>query len=407
VKENLRVAIIGQGYVGLPLSQALVQAGCHVVGVDVNQSKVDWLSAGRSFVEDITDQELQVMFSTGRYTVSSEFSAIKYCEIIIICVPTPLLPDNQPDLSFLNCAINEIAEVAPSGALIIKESTSYPGTTRNVIEATFKKTRPNDSFEFACAPERVDPGNTTWNHRNTPRVVGALTAEGLLRAAALYEQICDQVIRVTSAEVAEMAKLVENSFRLVNIALVTEVSHICNAINLNVHEVLNSAATKPYGFMKFTPSVGVGGHCIPIDPLYLSWFADQIGQESRLIQVAQKINELQPLYVVNRAQEIINKHPAKILVVGLGYKKHTSDLRESASVKVYYELKRLGHQVFWYDPLVECFDNRHSSHEIQDIDLVVYSHEVKESEKLMKILSLTKILDCTGSLSHLPSTYQL
>ena len=401
------VAIVGQGYVGLPLAYALTKVGYEVLGVDTHVTRVNQISRGESPIEDISNSQITEMLSSKRYRVTTSYEQLSEVEISVICVPTPVDAENNPDLSALKSASTAIARFAKPGSLIINESTSFPGTVRLVIGEIFAKERPGEEFDFACAPERVDPGNKHWGHSNTPRLVGALTSKAMSRAYDFYSEICEEVVKVSSPEVAEFAKLLENSFRQVNIALITEISKLTRISDVNIHEVIEAASTKPYGFMKFVPSIGVGGHCIPVDPLYLSWYAKQKGQSIEIVELAQKINDNQPKNVVNRVEEILENKVGRILVVGMGYKSQTSDLRESPSVEVYEILKDRGHNVKWRDSLIKEFDGTTSFNSISGIDLVVYA-QVNSAFDLNEVgISKIKVLDCTGSLPDLPNVFQI
>jgi len=399
MREAKNVSIVGQGYVGLPLAYSLFKAGFYVLGIDTQKSRVDALNSGKSPIEDLGDTEIMEMLKSRKYSASVELGAVRNSQVIVICVPTPLDDSGAPDLGSLKQAVEEVAKYAMSGALIINESTSYPGTVRGLIKGTFSQLRPNENFSFASAPERVDPGNLQWNQRNTPRLVGGLDSPSLDRAVDFYSKICDSVIPVSSPEVAEFAKLLENSFRQVNIALVTELSRITSAIGVNIFEVIEAASSKPYGYMKFTPSAGVGGHCIPVDPMYLSWFARENGVASNLVELAQGINQGQTRHIAKRAVELIGGKKGRVLIVGMGYKPKTSDLRHSPSVEIYDNLKELGFEVEWHDPFVVTFDGKVSANETLGFDLIIHAQLV--SDKFMEEASLKglKILDCTGVLA--------
>jgi UDP-N-acetyl-D-glucosamine dehydrogenase len=403
----MKVSIIGQGYVGLPLAHSLVSAGFDVTGVDIDDSKVAQLNKGMTVIEDVTDDQVLSMLKTSRYIASSKYSQIAESDVVVICVPTPLSESQEPDLSALTSAVRAVAQVAKSGALVINESTSFPGTVRNLIINVFREIRPSESFDFACAPERVDPGNSVWDHKNTPRLIGGLTVRALSRAVDFYSTVCDQVVPVSSPEVAEFAKLLENSFRQINISLVTELAHISSSSGVNIYEVIEAAATKPYGFMKFVPSVGVGGHCIPVDPMYLSWFAKQKGSKMELIEIAQKINNQRPKNVAQRAVDLAGKMPARILIVGMGYKPNTSDLRQSPSVEIYRILKNAGHNVRWFDSFVDYFDGNESETNFTDFDLIIYAQPDKNFNVENFARLKTKILDCTGRLSEAAHIFQI
>lgn len=392
------VAIIGQGYVGLPLAYSLCNAGFQVLGIDIEQSRVDALNSGKSLIEDLGDAEISEMVKSKQYLASTDSSAVANSQVIVICVPTPIDESGAPDLASLRQAVEAVAKYSMPGALVINESTSYPGTVRGLIKGIFSQLRPDETFGFASAPERVDPGNLKWNQRNTPRLVGGLNPSSLERAVDFYSQICDSVIPVSSPEVAEFAKLLENSFRQVNIALVTELSRITSAAGVNIFEVIEAASSKPYGYMKFTPSAGVGGHCIPVDPMYLSWFARENEVIASLVELAQGINQGQPGHIVNRAVELIGGKKGRVLIVGMGYKPKTSDLRHSPSVEIYGHLKELGFEVEWHDSFVETFDGKVSANQTLGFDLVIHAQLV--SDKIIEEASLNgvKILDCTGEL---------
>lgn len=392
------VAVIGQGYVGLPLAYNLYRSGFRVLGIDIEKSKVELLNSGKSPIEDISNDEILAMLESNLYLASSDFSDLGNSQVILICVPTPLDEQGAPNLTALTLAVNAVAKHAMAGALVINESTSYPGTVRVLIQEIFMQLRPNENFDFACAPERVDPGNLKWDQQNTPRLVGGLNSASLDRAIKFYSQICDSVIAVSSPEVAEFAKLLENAFRQVNIALVTEFSRITSAVGINIFEVIEAASSKPYGFMKFTPSAGVGGHCIPVDPMYLSWFARENAVIPNLVEMAQSINQRQPEYIVNRTLEIIGKSKGRVLIVGMGYKPKTSDLRNSPSVEIYGKLKELGFEVEWSDPFLDTFDGKISTNESLGFDLLIHAQSVSSKVIEEAGLNRVKILDCTGEL---------
>lgn len=396
--EVTSVSVLGQGYVGLPLAYSLFKAGMRVQGIEINSNKVDGLNSGKSPIEDLDDAQILEMLKSNRYFASSNLNLISSSQVVVICVPTPLDSLGAPDLTILRRAVEGVATHAMPGALIINESTSYPGTVRGLIQDIFIQLRPNESFGFACAPERVDPGRLEWNLRNTPRLVGGLDSTSLDRAVDFYSQICDSVIPVSSPEVAEFAKLLENSFRQVNIALVTEFSRITSTIGVNVFEVIEAASSKPYGYMKFTPSAGVGGHCIPVDPMYLSWFAREKKVIANLVEQAQVINQGQPEHIVNRVLELIGEKKGRVLIVGMGYKPKTSDLRHSPSVEIYRKLTELGFEVDWHDPFIEVFDGKVSTNETRGLDLIVHTQLVADNFIEDANLRGVKILDCTGKM---------
>ena len=327
------LAIIGQGYVGLPLAMAAVDAGWSVIGVDNFAAKVDQINGGLSPVEDVSDQKLQAAISNGFYKATTDFSEVSKASVITICVPTPLDDKREPDLTILQSAATGIAPHISNETLVVSESTSYPGTLREMIIPTINELKHVDSKRvyYACAPERVNPGDAVWNQKNTPRLVGGIDQESQLKALTFYKSICDAVVLVSSPEVAEAAKLLENTFRLVNIALINEFTQLCSASGINVHEVINAAASKPYGFMPFTPGVGVGGHCIPVDPLYLTWWARQNGGEATFVESADSINHEMPKYVAERALRLVDARitTPRVLILGVAYKPGVGDVRET------------------------------------------------------------------------------
>ena len=324
------LAIIGQGYVGLPLAMAAVDAGWIVIGVDNFATKVDQINRGTSPVEDVSGQQLQTAISNGLYRATTDFSEITKASVVTICVPTPLNDDREPDLSLLMSAATGIAPYVSESTLVVSESTSYPGTLRDIIIPIVNELKPvgTKNVYFACAPERVNPGDAIWNQKNTPRLVGGIDPESQIRALAFYNSICDAVVAVSNPEVAEAAKLLENTFRLVNIALINEFTQLCSSTGINVQEVIDAASSKPYGFMPFRPGVGVGGHCIPVDPLYLTWWAGRNGNKSELIETADLINRTMPKYVAQRALSLVHSSISnpRVLILGVAYKSGVSPI---------------------------------------------------------------------------------
>ena len=333
----MRVAIVGQGYVGTAIGLAASRAGHDVVGIENNVKRMKELS---DFI----------------YPVTNDYSKIEFSEIVILAVPTPLDLNREPDLSQIESACLSIKPFLDSDMLLINESTSYPGTLRNFIAPIFGK-----SIMFASAPERVDPGNEKWNLSNTPRVVGGLTQEATSKAISFYKTMTEEVIEVSSPEVAEAAKLFENTFRQVNIALVNEFSKITNALEIPTNETLEAAATKPYGFMKFLPSIGVGGHCIPIDPTYLSFRASQLGTEAKFIELANEINLGMPSYVADRIDKEFKIKGKRVQIAGIAYKANVPDLRESPALELIQILRKKGAQVSWHDELIMNWNGEKSS----------------------------------------------
>ena len=382
----MKIAVIGQGYVGLPLAKAAANAGHTVIGFDNNEA--------------VIKQLLSSELTTANYTPTLDPKTITGCDIYIIAVPTPLDSNNKPDLSYLKSAAKQVGEVAKDGALIINESTSYPGTLREVVEATISSIN-KSKLLYAAAPERIDPANTNWSIKNTPRVIAGLSDEATTATLNFYKSFCDQVVAVSSAEVAEAAKLFENTFRQVNIALVNEFAQIAEKFGISANEVIDAAATKPFGFMKFTPGLGVGGHCIPIDPIYLEQKAESLGATASFIKQATAVNQKMPLYVVQRLEKILgnNLKGKRICIIGLSYKKDVADLRQSPSIALWKELEGRGSVVSFHDEIVKTFDNVKSiALEKSSFDLAVVGvrHSDLDLEKLKA--SATYLFDCTGTI---------
>ena len=374
----MRVAVIGQGYVGLTISSGAISAGFEVVGIDKNQRVVQGLNSGKSHIEGISDSQIARAISSEKFKASGDFAEITNSEIVVIAVPTPLNRAGEPDLSLLESALESIAPFLGEDTLVINESTSYIGTLRNVIAPQL--TSLNSKVKhFAVSPERVDPGNKSFDVKNTPRLVGGLTEEASNRAVAFYSFFSDHVVKVSSPEVAEAAKLLENSFRFVNIGFVNEFAQLMNTMGIAVSEVIAAAGTKPYGFMPFSPNVGIGGHCIPVDPLYLQKNAIDNGMISRYIKLSEELNHEMPKYCVEGLEALYGKLNSKhVLIVGVSYKPDISDTRESPAEFVIKELEKRGAKVSWHDPLVESFNGQSSASIAGDYDLalVLFKHQV-------------------------------
>jgi UDP-N-acetyl-D-glucosamine dehydrogenase len=367
----MRVAVIGQGYVGLTMSIGVSSAGHKVVGIDKNEDLVARLNSGESHIEGISDDSLSGVIKSGLYQASSEYSSVADAEIVVIAVPTPLGQNNQPDVSVLVSAVNSIIPFLQEGALVINESTSFVGTLRNLIAAPVNRARP-DVSDFAISPERVDPGNSSFGLKNTPRLVGGLNQSSLQRAFDFYSTFCDTVIKVSSPEVAEAAKLLENSFRFVNIGFINEFSQIVNAMDISITEVISAASTKPYGFMPFFPNVGIGGHCIPVDPLYLQKNAEDLGIPSKYIELSEITNKEMPNYSINLLENKFGSLVGKrVLVVGVTYKPNIADTRESPAEHVLKSLRERGAQVSWHDPIVNEYLGESSSRVLGEYDLAL------------------------------------
>ena len=373
----MRIAVIGQGYVGLTITVGALSAGHEVVGVDLAESLVANLKSGKSHIEGITDSQIKSGLDSGKYRPTVTYSDISDSEVVVIAVPTPLNMDGQPDLTLLESAADSLGSVLKKSVLIINESTSHPGTLREVIKTRIEA-KSSVGHLYAISPERVDPGNSKFGTKNTPRIVGGLTDEARDKAVAFYRTFCDEVVPVSSAEVAEAAKLFENTFRFINIGLVNEFAQIMKKMNIPVDEVLKAARTKPYGFMPFHPNVGIGGHCIPVDPIYLQAKASEFGVESRYIALSEQINLEMPKYVVNRLIEEFGEIKGKkVLVIGVSYKPDVADTRETPAEHVVTLLKDAGANVRWHDPIVNSWRKETSSQVSDDFDLglVLVAHK--------------------------------
>jgi UDP-N-acetyl-D-glucosamine dehydrogenase len=382
---------------------AAVDAGWTVIGIDNFKSKVAQINSGKSPVEDIPDIQLQTALASGAYRASADYSSIAKASVITICVPTPLDEKREPDLSLLQSAATAIAPFLSNETLVVSESTSYPGTLRDVIIPTINPLKPKGSIKlyFASAPERVNPGDPVWNQKNTPRLVGAIDKESQKRALAFYESICDVAVSVSTPEIAEAAKLLENTFRLVNIALVNEFAQLCAASGINVHEVIDAASSKPYGFMPFRPGVGVGGHCIPVDPLYLTWWARQSGERATFVESADSVNHAMPRYVAERALSMVNesiKNP-KVLILGVAYKPGVGDVRETPVSELRDHLKAKGADIAWHDPLVQVWEDSNPVDLDWDCDVAILATKQPGMNLEQLINRGVQILDCTNSLT--------
>lgn len=361
-RKEVRTSVIGLGYVGLPLALTIAKAGFRVYGIDIDASKVQGLLNGRSHVLDVTDEEVAAAVGTGQFIPTTDYDVLAESDIVVICVPTPLRKSKDPDVSYILSAVDEIKARLHKEMLIILESTTYPGTSDELIAAEFEKMGYTvGSDVYVCfSPERVDPGNPVYKTENTPKVIGGVTPACTELGMAFYSQVIQKVIPVSSARVAETVKLLENTFRAVNIALVNEMTLMCERMNINIWEVIDAAATKPFGFMPFYPGPGIGGHCIPLDPMYLSWKAKSYGFHNKFIELASDINGNMPRYVVTKIAEALNLNGkavqgSRILILGMAYKKDISDTRESPSLELYKMLAAQGAKVEYHDPYVKPF----------------------------------------------------
>lgn len=398
----MKIAIVGQGYVGLPLAMAAARVGHKVIGLELNLEKVALLNSATSYVSDVPNVELKKYLYEGTYIPQSNFEELRNCDIVIICVPTPLDDKGEPDLSALRAASRNIANNVSDKTLIINESTSYPGTLRREIKPIFDAICPQLDLMFAVSPERVDPGNTKFNITNTPRTVSGLSDEAIMKAQNFYSTFCESVSISKLPEIVEMAKVFENTFRFVNISLVNELSEICQKFNISTFEVLKVAETKPYGFMRFNPSLGIGGHCIPIDPMYLSFASHEKGVNSRFIKSAQEINDNNPHRIVTYLEDSIGRSFSglRVLILGVAYKSNTSDTRESPASTLYTNLLRKGCQVAWYDPHVKEWEFPGKILEITETyDLIIINVWHDDFVSLNLANKSKYILDCSGNLS--------
>jgi len=357
--RSARVGIVGLGYVGLPLAVEFARAGFEVTGIDVSQTKADRVNAGDSYVGDVPNAILKPLVESGKLRATSDFSAVRDLDTINICVPTPLRKTKDPDMSFIDSACQEIARYFHPGLLVILESTTYPGTTDEVVLPMLSKSglKTGEDFFLCFSPERVDPGNPQFQTANIPKVVGGVTKACTEMGRLFYSQALEHVVPVSSTQVAEMVKLLENTFRMINIGLVNEIALMCDRMAINVWEVIDAAATKPFGFMPFYPGPGLGGHCIPIDPFYLSWKTKQAGIEARFIELAGYINGQMPQFVLSKVQNALNDAAkplkgSRVHVMGVAYKRNIEDVRESPALDLLLLLEQRGAQVSYSDPHV-------------------------------------------------------
>jgi len=392
------VSVVGLGYVGLPLAVAAAKSGYKVTGIDLDEIKVSEINKGISQIEDINNVELSDLVKTGKIKAESNYTSIEDAEIVAICVPTPLLENKLPDLSYLESAAKSIKGKLTEKSLLILESTVAPGTTREFLASLleFDFNKPEKNFKLAFSPERIDPMNLNWTIKNTPKIVAGLTCESKNLAVQFYSRFIDEVIECESVEVAETAKLLENSFRFINISFINELSIYCQKLGININDVVKAAATKPYGFMPFYPSIGVGGHCIPVDPIYLSNAGKKFGASTRFIDLADQINQEMPGYFVGQAEEKLGGlRNKKVLVVGVAYKSNVADIRESPVKSLIAGLKEKGAQVFWHDDLVKEWNGEKSVNLSSNFDLAIIATPHKNLD-LTKLGSVP-ILNTRGS----------
>ena len=417
--HTARVAILGLGYVGLPLAVIFAEAGFTVTGIDPDEAKVETVSRGESHIQDIPSDQVNRLVKAGKLKATTDFSVLKEMEAVSICVPTPLRKTGDPDLSFILSATDELAHYMHAGMVIVLESTTYPCTTREILLPKLgseKGLKVGEDFFLAFSPERVDPGRKDWTTFNTPKVIGGITPTCTEIASSWYGRALETVVPVSSTEVAEMAKLLENTFRMINIGLVNEMAIMCKRLGVDVWEVIDAAATKPFGFMKFTPGPGLGGHCIPIDPLYLSWKLRGLQYTARFIELASEINTGMPRYVVDIIQDALNNHEkpikgSRILVLGTAYKPDIDDLRESPALDVIGLLKQKGAHVSYHDPFVprirhdgwtqECVPDLMQAVQNADCVVIITNHSSYNYAELVDKASLiVDTRNALGSLSY-------
>jgi len=392
----VKVSIVGQGYVGLPLAIAAASAGHEVLGIDLELSRVEKLRNGKSPIGDISDHQITEVLKSKNYSVSSGFEELSDEEIVVICVPTPLNGEKKPDLSFLKNALTSIASHMQKNVLIINESTVSPGTTRGLIKESLDKA--GVPYDLAYSPERIDPANKQWTVTNTPKLVAGLTPAATERAVAFYKTFVDSVTVGSSPEVIETAKLLENSFRLVNISFVNEIAQFCAALGIDVREVVDTAATKPYGFMPFYPGAGVGGHCIPVDPSYLVAKARELRAPTRFIDLANDLNHSLATYFTGVAAGILGELKGKkIVVVGVAYKPEVADIRETPAEGLIKELRARGADVKWHDDLIQEWNGEKSVELSKDFDLATLVNPHSNTD--LKALGSTRVLNTRGGYS--------
>jgi UDP-N-acetyl-D-glucosamine dehydrogenase len=412
---NPEIAIIGAGYVGMPHAQTFAEAGKRVVLVDVQQAVVDGINRGESHIEDVPSEDLKRLVDGGFITATTEFGVVRDCDAVVIAVPTPLSPQREPDLGYIESAARDIAPHLKKGHVVVLESTTYPGTTREVLQPLLEGAsglKAGTDFYLAFAPERVDPGRTDWTTKSTPKVVGGIDAPSTKAAAELYRSALDNVHEVSTAEAAELTKLLENIFRSVNIALVNELAQLCDRMDIDVWEVIGAAATKPFGFMPFQPGPGLGGHCIPLDPYYLAWKAREFDFNTRFVELAGEINNNMPYFCRSVISQALN-HGAqkslkgsKILLVGVAYKADIGDVRESPAEKLLKLLRNAGADVAYHDPYVSEFDGLQSAPldpAAYDCLAIVTAHSSIDYDKLVDaarlVVDLRNATGATGTAS--------
>lgn len=354
--QTARVGVIGLGYVGLPLALTYLEKGFNVVGLDINFNKVKSLSEGNSYIKDISDQDIRQAKLNGNIHFSSDMSLISECDVVVICVPTPLSEyTNEPDLSFIRSVVEQLIKFSRTNQLLILESTTYPGTTRNEIAKKLEcrtDLRIGDNYFIAYSPERIDPGNKDFKVPDIPKVIGGMTKECLKYGELFYSRVVKSIHPVSTPEIAETAKLLENTYRYVNLAFINEMALHCKELDIDIWEVIEASGTKPFGFQKFYPGPGVGGHCIPVDPIYFKWLANKNNLSTELIDLAIEINTRIPSYIVQKTKELVGDSKGNVLIIGVAYKKNINDFRESPALTILSKLSSAGFDTDYYDPLI-------------------------------------------------------
>ena len=397
--RSLIAGVIGLGYVGLPLAVEKAKAGFTTIGFDVQKSKVDMVNEGHNYIGDVVDEDLEKLVNEKKLSASTDFSRIREVDFVAICVPTPLDAHQEPDTSYVESSAKSVAKYLHKGMIVVLESTTYPGTTEELVRKILEEgsgLKCGEDFYLGFSPERVDPGNKRFKVKNTPKIVGAIGEEAAEVISKMYSTVLDgEIVTVSSPAVAEMAKILENTYRNINIGLVNELGRLCNRMGISIWEVIDAAKTKPYGFQAFYPGSGVGGHCIPLDPYYLTWKAREYGFHTTLIENSMTINDSQPEYVAERAMHILNRNKraingAKVLLLGVAYKNDIDDYRESPAIRVWKELKKLGAKVSYYDPWVKSFKNMYGE---SGESLPELTAEVVSSQDLVLITAAHKNVD--------------
>lgn len=406
---ELVIAIIGQGYVGLPLAIAAAESGLDVIGFDIDKNKISNINSFVSPVEDVSDERIQRVVASGKYSASYDFTEVLNANVVVICVPTPLNENLEPDLTALKGAVNSVVQYLKAETLLISESTSFPGTLRNVIMPLIEQKYDGDFSElfFASSPERVNPGDDKWDIKNTPRLVGGINMQSAQRAYHFYKSFCTDVVITESPEIAEAAKILENTFRLVNIALLNELNQIFSANGIDTNAVVDAASTKPYGYMPFRSGVGVGGHCIPVDPMYLTWWAKQNGNQSKLVELADSVSRSQPKFVAEKAITVAKSEVNRVLIIGVAYKPGVADTRETPVSELVKYLTYLGKEVAWHDPLVTEWNGSKSVNLDWACDVAILATNQPGIDILPLLESGIPVLDCTNSYKSRPGVFSL